>query len=159
MKRQLSDGDASPSSKGSINHVDLCVLCLTGEGVTLKVHHSTLGREVQQMVSDQLPGKPGTKFVLYCMESRLRMHQTLQEQGILGAATLSGARIATNLYRAWCLIQEIETSEADEDALNGVTCLDQVPPGKYLGNLPQTLQSLTLCDNFNQSLECVTWPS
>jgi hypothetical protein len=33
------------------------------------------------------------------------LQQTLEEQGILGAATLSGTFVPTDLKAAWCLIE------------------------------------------------------
>ena len=85
MKRKRVS-DASTSAEGLI---DLEVLCLTGEGLTLNVHHTTPGREVHRMVFEQLPRKRGAKLALHHMESRLSLHKTLHEQGITGAATLS----------------------------------------------------------------------
>ena len=34
------------------------------------------------------------------------LQQTLEEQGIIGAATLSGTFVPTDLKAAWCFIEE-----------------------------------------------------
>ena len=65
------------------------VLCLTGEGLTLKVPSSTMASELRRMVLEKLP-KKGAKLVLHHLHSKLQLDQSLQEQGILGeTATLS----------------------------------------------------------------------
>ena len=66
------------------------VLCLTGEGVTLKVPSSIMAHELRRMVLEKLPTKKGAKLVLHHLHSKLLLGQSLQEQGILGeTATLS----------------------------------------------------------------------
>ena len=151
MKRKHSDSDVSPSG------FQLEVLCLTGEGLTLNVHHTTLGQEIYQMVSQQIPYQKGAKLVLHHMESKFIRHKSLLEQGITSAATLSCTRIPTNLYDAWCFVTG--RGNTDESALQGVTELDNVPAGQYLHHLPRTLERLTFDDEFNQSLDQVTLPN
>ena len=51
--------------------IELQVLCLTGEGVTLTVDKAMLGHEVRQMVSRQLSGKAGSKIVLTHLDAHL----------------------------------------------------------------------------------------
>ena len=72
--------DLSTSAEGLI---DLEVQRLTGEGLTLNVHHTTLGREVHRMVSEQLPCKRGAKLALHHMESILSLHKTLHEASLV----------------------------------------------------------------------------
>ena len=136
--------------------VDLQVLCMTGEGLTLNFHHSTLGQEVHRIVSQKLPCKRGAKLALHHMESRLILHKTLHEQGITSAATLSCTRLPTNVYDALCCVRG--KGNADETAMQGVSELEFAPAGEYLCHLPQTLASLTFDHHFNQSLEHVTLP-
>ena len=137
--------------------ISLQVICLTGEGITLNVPSTTLGQEVHRMVSEQLPGKRGTKLALHHMESKLVLRKTLHEQNITGAARLSCTRIPVNVYDAWCTVKGLRN--VDESAMQGVTKLDCAPPGENLSHLPQTLESLSFHVNFNQNLERVTLPS
>ena len=70
--------------------IHLQVLCLSGEGISLSVLPSMLGREVRRLILEKFPSKQGTKLALYHVNSRLMLDQTLQEQGMLGrTATLS----------------------------------------------------------------------
>ena len=141
--------------------MDLHVVCLTGEVIEMKVARTTLGREVQRMVSEHLPCKPGAKIALHHMESRLILSQSLQEQGIGpdpdGTASLSCTRIPTNLYEA---MQCVKGFNVDEAALTGLTRLEDAPPGEYLCYLPRTLQTLTLCGKgFESYLMRATLPT
>ena len=153
MKRKRV-GDVSASEEGLI---DLQVLCMTGEEITLHVGHTTLGREVHRRVSEQLPCKRGAKLALHHMQSRLMLHKTLHEQDIAGAATLSCTRIPTNVYDGWCYVKGRGT--ADESAIQGLTKLNSAPGGEYLCNLPRTLESLTFGFHFNHSLQRVRLPN
>ena len=146
--------DESTSADGLIN---LEVRCLTGEGLTLNVHYTTLGREVHRMVSEQLPCKRGAKLALHHMESRLSLCKTLHEQGIAGAATLSCTWIPTNLYYGWCYLRGFKN--VDETELQGLTKLEFDPHGEYLHKLPRTLEKLTFGSGFNQRMDQVTLPS
>ena len=83
--------------------IDLNVVCLNGEGCRLKLSNATLGQEVYQTVSKQLPQKPG-KLALHHVDSPLVLQQPLQEQGIVGAATLTCTYVPTDLDAAWCFI-------------------------------------------------------
>ena len=78
--------------------IDLDVRTLTGKDFRLRVERSTHGSEVQKMVLDHLPGRSGAKLVLDHMRQqnseqgveeavRLKLHQTLQEQGLAEAET------------------------------------------------------------------------
>ena len=85
--------------------MDLHILYLTGEVCTLKLHGSSLGSEVHRMVSEKLLPKKGGKLILHGRDGKLMLHQTLEEQGIIGGATLSGTFVPTDLKAAWCLIE------------------------------------------------------
>ena len=146
--------NVSEPSKGSI---ELRVVGLSGEGLTLNVDRSTLGQEVYRMVSQQLPPKRGTRLDLYHMECRLVRQKTLSMQGLAGATTLSCIQIPINVYDAWCYVRGF--GNTDESALHGVTDLDSVEGGDYLLWLPETLERLTFGPNFNQSLKGVTFPN
>ena len=73
--------------------INLDVRTLTGEEFRLGVERSTRGSEVRKMVLDHLPVRRGAKLVLDYMRHqtseqgvedtvRLKLHQTLQEQGL-----------------------------------------------------------------------------
>ena len=112
--------------------MELQVLCLTGEAVTLKVDKSMLGREVRQMVSTQLPGKAGAKMALHHMDAELMLAESLEQQGIGGkTATLSCTYMQTDLYSAWRYVKGLPTPEA-EFALEGVVSLEVQTLGEYL---------------------------
>ena len=94
--------------------IDLDVRTLTGEEFRLRVERSTLGSEVRKMVLDHLPGRSGAKLVLDHMRHqtseqgveetvRLKLHQTLQEQGFAEAETaiLCCTYVPTQLQSAW----------------------------------------------------------
>ena len=52
--------DPSSTDKGAADEndeVDLQMLCLTGEGVTLSVSRSMLGYDLRRLVSEKLPCK------------------------------------------------------------------------------------------------------
>lgn len=81
--------------------IELNVLYLNGEGCRLKLGALALGREVQKMVSRQLP-KRGAKPALHHLDSPLKLRQTLRQQGIVGeSATLSCIYAPTGLSAAW----------------------------------------------------------
>ena len=146
--------------------INLDVRTLTGEEFRLRVDRSTRGSEVRKMVLDHLPGRSGAKLVLDHMRHqtseetvRLKLHQTLQEQGLAEEETaiLCCTYVPTQLQAAWCFLKGIETPEA-ELSLEGVT---QLTTESRLGllHLPKSLISLTFGDNFNESLEGVTLPN
>ena len=159
-------GQSYNNDHGMIN---LDVRTLTGEEFRLTMERSALGLEVQKMVLDRLPGRSGAKLVLDHMRHqsseqvedtvRLKLHQTLQEQGLAEAETaiLCCTYVPTQLQSAWCFLMGFETSEA-EFSLEGVTHLTTKSDVGLL-NLPESLISLTFGHNFNQSLERVTLPN
>ena len=126
-------GQSCDKDDGMIN---LDVRTLTGEEFRLRVERSTLGTEVRKMVSDHLPGRSGAKLVLDHMRHqtsqqgveetvRLKLHQTLQEQGLAEGETaiLCCTSVPTQLQAAWCFLKGLETSE-EEFSLEGVTHLN-----------------------------------
>ena len=100
------------AAQGQIDMMDLEVLCMNGEGLTLRISCDTPGRDVRKMVSEKLPPKPGAGLALYHGDSNLLHHQSLKEQGIVGkAATLTCTFDQTDLYAAWCFLTGRENSE------------------------------------------------
>ena len=159
-------GQSCDNDHGMIN---LDVRTLTGKEFRLRVERSTLGSEVRKMVLDNLPVRSGAKLVLDHIRQqtseqveetvRLKLHQTLQEQGLAEAETaiLCCTYVPTQLQAAWCFLMGLETSEA-ELTLEGVTHLTTPPPVGLL-HLPESLMSLTFGFYFDQSLERVTLPN
>ena len=130
------------------DEVDLQVLCLTGEGVTLSVPCSMLGYELRRLVSEKLPCKPGAKLAVHHVNTKLTLNQTLAEKGIVGkSAMLSCTYIPTNVYTAWCYVCGLPTGER-EVALECVTQLEAATGGEYLHYLPRSLAKLTFGENF-----------
>ena len=160
-------GQSCDEDHGMIN---LDVRTLSGEEFRLRVERSTRGSEVRNMVLDHLPVRSGAKLVLDHMKQqtseqgveetvRLKLDQTLQEQGLAEAETviLCCTYVPTQLQAAWCFLMGLETSEA-EFSLEGVTHLTTESDVGLL-HLPRSLISLTLGSNLNKSLEGVTLPN
>ena len=154
--------DSSSTDKGAADETDeveLQVLCLTGEGVTLGVPCSMLGYELRRLVSEKLPCKPGAKLVVHHVNGKLTLNKNLEDQGIVGeTAMLSCTYISTDVYTAWRYACELPNCER-EFALEGVTHLEGATHGEYLHHLPCSLARLTFGHKFNRSLEQVTLPS
>ena len=149
-----SDKDADETDQ-----VDLQVLCLTGEGVTLSVSRSMIGYDLRRLVAKKLPCKPGAQLAVHHVNRKLTLDETLGEQEIVGkSAMLSCTYVPTNLCTAWNYVCGLPTSDR-EFAMEGVTQLEGATTGEYLHNLPCSLASLTFDHDFNQSLEQVTLPS
>lgn len=145
------DGD-----REAVTMMDLHVLCLTGEGVKLRVSSCALGCDVRRLVCEHLPPKAGGKRSLHHDESQLLLDKTLQEQGIVGkVATLSCTFSSTDTYAAWRFVRGVAGFENDFEALDGVTELADADRLTCLNYLPQSLMTLTLGGHFNESLEHV----
>ena len=154
----FADKDAADET----DDVELRVLCLTGEGVTLSVRGSMLGSDLRRLVSEKLPCKQGAKLVVHHGNGELKLDENLAEQGIVGkSAMLSCTYIPTNLYAAWLSAcgSALELLNCEREfALEGVTHLEAEMLPEYLHHLPSSLASITFGHRFNQSLECVTLP-
>jgi hypothetical protein len=99
MPKEAASGYVEPV--GCSDVIDLHVLCLNGDGCALVLSPGTLGREVRQLVLEQLGGKKGRKLALHHNASLLMPGQTLQEQGICQAATLSCTFVPIDLCAAY----------------------------------------------------------
>ena len=112
------------------------------------------------MVLDTLPVRSGAKLVLDHMRHqtseqgveeavRLKLHQTLQEQGLAEAesAILCCTYVPTQLQAAWCFLMGLKTSDA-ELSLEGITHLTTQSPFCLL-HLPKSLSSLNLGEHFD----------
>ena len=155
----MNPSSADKGAADETDEVELQVLCLTGEGVTLSVSRSMLGSDLRRLVSKKLSCKPGAKLVVHHVNGKLKLHEHLGDQGIIGqTAVLSCTYIPTDVYAAWRYSCELPNCER-EFALEGVTHLEGAMHGEYLHHLPCSLASLTFGYNFNKSLEQVTLPS
>ena len=94
-----SCGYVVPNSDSDL--IGLHVLRLNGEGFMLKVSSCSLGCEVHRLVSKQFQPKKGEQLTLQYLGAQLMLHQTLQEQGIVGKEeTLSCTSVPTDLLRS-----------------------------------------------------------
>jgi len=94
-----------------------------------------LGYDLWRLVSEKLPCRPGAKLAVHHVNAKLRLNQTLGEQGMVGtSATLSCTYIQTNVYSTWCYICGLRTCEEDF-VLAGITQLEGAVPGEYLHHL------------------------
>ena len=76
------------------------VLSLSGEALELR-RGSTLGRQVQEMVTKQLPRKEGATCCLFHQHSWLILDKTLLQQGIVGDSMLACTYKPTDVRAAW----------------------------------------------------------
>ena len=147
------------SADASCEAIEIQVLCLDGEGYNFTLSASTLGHEVRQNISQRLPSKKGRRCMIHHKNSPLLLHQTLQEQGIVGkTATLSCTFVPTDLYKSLCYIRGVPISE-QESALEGVTLIKGAATGKYLNHLPGSLETLDFGYSCDQSLAGLRLPN
>ena len=150
---------ASDGAGASGETIEIQVQCLNGEGFKITLSGSALGHELRQMVLQRLPSRLGRRFTLHHEDSPLLLHQTLQEQGIVGkTVTLLCTFVPTDLYAAWCYIQGFPVSKG-ERALEGVTRIEGASSSAYLQHLPRSLETLALGHDFNETLKEVSLPS
>ena len=139
---------ADKGAAGETNEVELQVLCLTGEGVTLSVSRFMLGSDLRRLVSEKLSCKPGAKLVLHHVNGKLTLNENLRDQGIGGeTAVLSCTYIPTDVYAAWRYACELRNCDR-EFALEGVTHLEGATQGEYLHHLPNSLANMAFGDDF-----------
>ena len=139
-------GYLNPSfaDKGAVDEADkieLQVLCLTGEGVTLTVSRSMLGYDLRRLVSKNLSCKAGAKLVVHSVNRKLTLDENLEDQGIVGKkAMMSCTYIPTDVYTAWRYASALPTCER-EFALEGVTHLEDQRTESTYNISPAALQS------------------
>ena len=145
-----------------------------------KVAVSMTGRQLWQMISAELPSKPGSHISLQHGSSPLSLDETLKQQGIVGeSVTLSYVYVPADLLAAWKYLQGEQVDE--EFSLHGLTRIGGIESAQQLLHLPSSLQHLELGDlnegllgvnflpsgiktitfrvDFNQSLDGVTLPA
>ena len=87
------------------------------------------------------------------------LDKSLEDQGILGTASLCCTYASTNLPEALRFAAGDPEILPLDVGMEGVTRLCGAPGGSYVDHLPESLQSLTFRDSFDQSLQGVHLPS
>ena len=129
---------------------ELEVLSISGECmVTLNVSDSMCGRDLWNLILDEVPTKPGLQLVV-SHTSRLALNESLKQQGLGGQrAQVSATYIPVNLHAAWRFAHGYSV-EDEEFSLNGITEMtgvsDEMPA--LLHNLPKSLRTLTFAHGF-----------
>ena len=140
---------------------ELEVLSISGECmVTLNVSDSMCGRDLWNLILDEVPSKPGLQLVVF-HTSRLALSESLQQQGLGGQrAQVSATYIPINLLAAvrFALGDSVED---EEFSLNGITEVTDVSDqmSALLHNLPKSLRTLTFAHGFNQEIHHARLPA
>ena len=138
----MNPSSADKGAADETDEVELQVLCLAGEGVRLSVSRSMLGSDLRRLVSKKLSCKPGAKLVVHHVNRKLKLHENLGDQGIIGqTAVLSCTYIPTDVYTAWRYACDELPNCDRECALEGVTHLEGATHGEYLPVSPAALQA------------------
>eukprot|EP00434_Breviolum_minutum_P007396 symbB.v1.2.006527.t2/scaffold389.1/size214891/2 len=132
---------------------------INGEGFLIRIPASNTGKELQQMISLQIPQKPGTGISLQHESNKLSLHKSLKEQGFQGEATLSYVYTQLDLPGALEYLLGFQGQPVDDNeiVLEGITQIHGIQSLENI-TLPGSLQSLTFGNGFNQSLENVILP-
>ena len=120
----------------------------------LTLSGSTLGWEVYLAVSQKLRPKKGGKVILYYLDSRIMLQQTLHDHRIVGKAmTLSCICVPTDLHATWRCIIGLSTPE-NQLYWRGSRRWGGITEMQHLQHqLSKSLEHLIFGDRFNQSLE------
>ena len=99
-KRRRIDGNDGASAVGEVL-TEIEVLSISGEClVTLNLSDSMCGRELWNLILDEVPTKPGLRLVV-SHTSRLALNESLKQQGLGGQrAQVSATYIPVNLFAA-----------------------------------------------------------
>ena len=159
-RRRIGGIDGFPT--GGEGLTELEVLSISGECmVTLNVSDTMCGRELWNLILDEVPTKPGLQLVV-SHTARLALNESLKQQGLGGQrAQVSATYIPFNLLAALRFAQGYRVEDA-EFSLNGITqvsmtaSLEEMPA--LLRNLPKSLCKLTFAHVFNQGLDDVSFP-
>ena len=92
----LDPRSADKAAVDETEKIELQVLCLTGEGVTLTVSRSMLGYDLRRLVSKNLSCKAGAKLVVHSVNRKLTLDENLEDQGIVGKNTTSVLHLHTS---------------------------------------------------------------
>ena len=157
-RRRIGGIDATAEGEGLI---ELEVLSISGECmVTLNVSDSMCGRDLWNLILDEVPTKPGLQLVV-SHTPRLALSESLKQQGLGGQrAQVSATYIPVNLLAAlrFALGDGVEDEEFSLNGITGVTDVSDEMPA-LLHNLPKSLQSLTFENGFDDELQHVRLPT
>ena len=95
----LDPRSADKAAVDETEKIELQVLCLTGEGVTLTVSRSMLGYDLRRLVSKNLSCKAGAKLVVHSVNRKLTLDENLEDQGIVG----KNAMLSCTYYQLMCI--------------------------------------------------------
>ena len=141
--------------------IELEVLNISGECMLiLNVAYSMLGRELWNLILDEVPTKPGLQLVV-SPTSRLALNESLKQQGLGGQrAQVSATYILVNLLAALRFAHR-DSVEDEEFSLNGITEVTGIneATSALLRSLPKSLPTLTFAPGFNQGLRDVRLPA
>ena len=160
-KHRRIDGNDSASNIGGEGFTELEVLSISGEClVTLNVSDSMCGRELWNLILDEVPTKPGLQLVV-SHTSRLVLNESLKQQGLGGQRAQVSATYIPGQFAGCPYVLPTEHSVEDEKfSLNGITEVTGVDEATsaLLHNLPKSLRTLTFAPGFNQRLDHVRLP-
>ena len=158
-RRRIGGIDATTGGEG---FTELEVLSISGECiVTLNVSDSMCGRELWNLILEEVPTKPGLQLVV-SHTSRLALNESLKQQGVGGdRAQVSATYIPVNLLAALRFAHG-DSVEDEEFSLSGITEMTGVgdaATSALLRNLPKSLRTLTFADEFNQEIHHMRLPA
>ena len=140
--------------------IELEVLNISGECMLiLNVADSMLGRELWNLILDEVPTKPGLQLVV-SHTSRLALNESLKQQGLGGQrAQVSATYIPVNLL-AGLRFAHGDSVRDEEFSLNGITEVTGIneATSALLHSLAKNLRTLTFAPGFNQRLQQVRLP-
>eukprot|EP00913_Durusdinium_trenchii_P027889 g26149.t2 len=138
--------------------LDIEVVLMAGEALTLRVPDFSTGRVLRNMLRKQIPPNAGRYPSLTYKGSVLSLHSTLREQGLVpGDATLSCIYRRTIAYPAWCCLKKPDEMALD-GMQDGVTKVEGIINLEQVRHLPDSLESLAFGRSFDHSLENSEFP-
>ena len=120
---------------------------------------SMTGRDLYNMISAELPSKPGSRISVQNGQWPLWFGLTLRQQGFSGdCVTLAYVYVPVDVLAAWKYFN-FGGEQDDECALQGLTRIGGNESAWQLQKLPSSLKHLELGDGFDEGLEEVNFPS
>ena len=135
------------------------VVGMGGDEFQVRVPKSITGSELRRIIRDRLPLKAGARVVVMKGSQKLSLSKTLAQQGLVQGEpnSLSYAYEVANLQEAWRCLQKRYVDD-ESMALEGILQLQGLQETTPLRNLV-TLKHLALCNDLNESLEGMPWPT
>ena len=93
-----------------------------------------LGSDLRRLVSEKFPRKSGAKIALQHLNDKLKLDESLGEQGIVGkSAMLSCTYVPINVYTAWLCLSASDLPDCEREfALEGVTSIEGASQENHL---------------------------